>query len=625
MRYVLTIIAVALVAVMSAALVAPMLIDWSAHRAEIEARLRAITGANVSLTGPVEVRLLPTPYLALGAGSLSAPGPDGPKLSFDSARLELALVALTSGQIRFSDISLDKPVLTIAARRRRRAAVAGAAAGATAVDRRRPSDRAGRAGAGRRRQRTRVGDRRRRHRRRRSVSRRACPSQPASFPAPTARRSSSGSLRKSRGRTGRRSASRWTPGRAGRPASSKACSKATPAGALAGLRLAGTATLTGTAPGENEPTPWRVAGPMTVDLARAVLRGAEFRLGPEERAIRATGDATLAFGSPPRLSIDLKAKQANVDALMRRKGEDGVAPARAVTLLSRIAAAALEGRQGRIAIDARASAEPIILGAQTLPDATVALRAEPGAPLHLRFSLGLPGQSRIAGEGDLDAGAAAKFRGDIDFSSPDFALLRDWASLGAPESAARVAAFGEALAYRSAALTGEVEASATRLSGRNLKLTLDRTTLTGSLAFASPAGGEARPPRPRPRNRFARRRHAAEPRRRKNDRRHGPFDFARGRLAAYRPRRRNGGRQRPGGAEDGQERAERHARAPERRRTGRRLARHRRARWVATRLRRPAICGPTGCAISPPWFRVSRRANGAGFWSIGRTRFRRRR
>ena len=113
MRYVLTIIAVALVAVMSAALVAPMLIDWSAHRAEIEARLRAITGANVSLTGPVEVRLLPTPYLALGAGSLSAPGPDGPKLSFDSARLELALVKLTSGQIRFSDISLDKPVLAI--------------------------------------------------------------------------------------------------------------------------------------------------------------------------------------------------------------------------------------------------------------------------------------------------------------------------------------------------------------------------------------------------------------------------------------------------------------------------------------------------------------------------------
>jgi len=113
-RYVLTIIAVALVAVMSAALVTPLLVDWSAHRAEIQAQLRSITGANVSLTGPIEVRLLPTPYLALGEGALSAPGANGPKLSFASARLELALVKLASGQIRFSDIRLEKPVLTIA-------------------------------------------------------------------------------------------------------------------------------------------------------------------------------------------------------------------------------------------------------------------------------------------------------------------------------------------------------------------------------------------------------------------------------------------------------------------------------------------------------------------------------
>src|ERR1700732_1593614 len=112
-RYVLTIVAVALVAVMSVALIAPYLIDWSAQRGEIEARLSAITGADVTLTGPVELRVLPTPYLALGEGLVSAPGPDGAKLSFASARLELALVQLASGQIRFSDIRLERPVLTL--------------------------------------------------------------------------------------------------------------------------------------------------------------------------------------------------------------------------------------------------------------------------------------------------------------------------------------------------------------------------------------------------------------------------------------------------------------------------------------------------------------------------------
>ena len=488
-RYVLTIIAVALVAVMSAALVAPMLIDWSAHRAQIEARLRAISGANVSLTGPVELRLLPTPYLALGAGSLSAPGPDGPKLSFNSARLELALLELASGRVRFSDISVDKPVLTIGR----------GADGALRLPTL-PIGRLQSTGVDRliaRNGRVRVA---------------GVASAPASEIEGVDIDAAVPSLDGPARLAGQFSGPEGAPV-VFRLASQKPEPEGTPLrvevdagpswpagefeGALEGdaarglteLRLAGAATLTGTAPGENEPTPWRVAGPMTVDLERAAIRGAEFRLGPEERAIRATGDATLAFGSPPRLSIDLKAKQANVDSLMRRKGEDGVAPARAAALLSRIASAALQGRQSRIAIDAKASAEPIILGAQTLSDATVALRTEPGAPLHLVFSFGLPGQSRMGGEGDLDIGAA-EFRGDVDFASPNFGLLRDWASLGAPEAAARVAAIAEALAYRSGSLSGEVEASATGVSLRNLKLGLDRTTLTGSLAFTSPAGGE---------------------------------------------------------------------------------------------------------------------------------------
>jgi AsmA family/AsmA-like C-terminal region len=490
-RNVLTFIAVALVAVMSAALVAPMLIDWSAHRAEIEARVSAITGAKVTLRGPVEARLLPTPYLALGAGSLSAPGPDGPELSFDSARLELALVKLVSGQIRFSDISLDKPVLTIvrgADGAPQLPALPLARLRSIGVDRLVVRDGRVRVVGGAN----------------------GAASEIAGVELDAAAPSLDGPARLAGQFSGPDDAPVVF-----RLASQKPEPEGTPlhvevdagpswpagefegvlegeaAGGLKGLRFAGAATLTGAAPGESEPTPWRVAGPMTMDLDRAVVRGAEFRLGPEERAIRANGDTTLAFGSPPRLGIELKAKQANVDALMRRKAEDGVAPSRAATLLSRIAAAALQGRQRRIAIDAQVSAESIILGAQTLADANVALRTEPGAPLHLRFVLGLPGQSRLGGEGDLDAADGAKFHGDIDFSSADFELLRDWASLGAPEAAARASAIAEAFPYRSASLTGAVEASTTGLSSRNLKLTLDRTALTGSLAFKGSAGGEA--------------------------------------------------------------------------------------------------------------------------------------
>ena len=55
---------------------------------------------------------------------------------------------------------------------------------------------------------------------------------------------------------------------------------------------------------------------------------------------------------------------------------------------------------------------------------------------------------------------------------------------------AKVVAFADALPYRSASLSGAVEASPTGFSGRNLKLTLDRSTLTGALAFKGPDGGQ---------------------------------------------------------------------------------------------------------------------------------------
>jgi uncharacterized protein involved in outer membrane biogenesis len=487
-RTILTIVAVALVAVMSVALIAPYLIDWSAQRGEIEARLSAITGADVSLTGPVELRVLPTPYLALGEGLVSAPGPDGAKLSFAAARLELALVKLASGQIRFSDIRLEKPVLVLTR-------------GPDGALRLPPVQMAGLHSTGFDRLSVRDG--------RVKIVGSGAGTEFSGVEIDAAAPSLDGPAHLSGQFSGPDNApvvfrlASEKPGPAGTPlrlsvdagpgwpaAEFDGALEGDPAAGLGGLRFAGAATLTGTAPGEEAPTPWRVAGPMTVDLDQATLRQAEFRLGPEERGIRADGDAKLVFGSPAQISVALRAKQVNVDSLMRRKGEDGVAPARVVTLMTRIVSAALQGRESQATIDAQVLAQPIILGSQTLPDASATLKAAPGAPLNLAFDLGLPGQSRLRADGELDTGAEAKFRGDVAFTSADFALLRDWATLGAPPAMAKVAAFAAALPYRGASLSGAVEASPTGFSGRNLKLTLDRSTLTGALAFKGPDGGQ---------------------------------------------------------------------------------------------------------------------------------------
>ena len=489
MRTILTIIAVALVAVMSVALVAPYLVDWSAQRGEIESRLSAVTGANVSLNGPVELRLLPTPYLALGEGVVSAPGRDGANLKFASARLELELIKLPSGQIRFSDIRLEKPVLTLTR-------------GSDGALKLPPLRMAGLRSTGFDRLSVRDG--------RVKVVGATAGAEISGVEVDAAAPLLDGPTRLSGRFNGPDNApvafrlASEKPGPNGTPlrlsvdagpdwpaAELDGALEGDPATGLGGLRFEGPATLTGTAPGEDGPTPWRVAGPLTADMSQATFRQAEFRLGPEERGIRADGDAKIVFGSPAQISVALKAKQVNIDSLMRRKGEDGVAPARAVALITRILSSALKGRDNEAAIDAEVAAEQIILGAQTLPDATASLKTTPGAPLNLSFNLGLPGQSRLRADGDLETGAQPHFRGDVAFSSADFVLLRDWAALGAPPALDNVAAIADALPYRNVSLSGAVEATQAGFSGRNLKLALDRSTLTGALAFKGPDGGQA--------------------------------------------------------------------------------------------------------------------------------------
>ena len=488
MRFVLTILAVALVALLIAALIAPLFIDWSAHRAAIEARIGALTGGRVALTGPISVRLLPIPYLDLGEGSASGPKAGHPRLSFKSARLELSLVKLATGAIRFTEIRLEGPVLTL-----------------TRLDNgslNLPAPNAGEAGS--------VG-----------------------FDRLVAR----GGLVRVLGQGG---APTWTirvidldataptlagpfrafgniEGSGGAPVSFRFASSVADASGvplhiavekgpawpefafdgaltLAGdgakaPRVIGSASVTGFATGADGQIPWHVAGSISADLTAAKLTNAVFRFGPEERAVRADVDATLVYGTPPRLLVRAKAKQANVDALLRRKGEEGVPPRRAAAML----AAALDPplvKIGGVDVDVDVAVRDIILGSETMSEVVASVNTTPGSPLKTRIDVRLPGRSHLKADGQLQTGPAARFQGWVDFSTEDLPLLHEWASKGAPGSSEGAAALGEVFDVREAALSGEVDASAAGLSGRSLRLTVGRSTLSGSLAFTDAVGSE---------------------------------------------------------------------------------------------------------------------------------------
>lgn len=110
MNWIIIPFGVALVLALIAAVVGPFFVDWSLYRSTIEANASRILGAEVTLAGETEVRLLPSPRLTLHDVRI---GPEAaPLLASERIEMDVALAPLVSGEIRVRDLHLTAPVLT---------------------------------------------------------------------------------------------------------------------------------------------------------------------------------------------------------------------------------------------------------------------------------------------------------------------------------------------------------------------------------------------------------------------------------------------------------------------------------------------------------------------------------
>ncbi|MFZ1963515.1 MAG: hypothetical protein WAU78_08625, partial [Roseiarcus sp.] len=496
MRTFLTLIAVALAAALSVALFAPFFIDWSLHRAQIEAELSDVVGAPVIVSGPIDIRFLPTPYLQLKKVTIADAGDDGaPAFACENVQLEAALASLPSGRARFTLARLDHPVLTLSrgpggslllppwrvkapadrvaldrviVTAGRLRVVGGEGAAALEVQ---GLDLDAAAGSL-------IGPYR-------GAGRVSTPGGlTAEFHFATAPLANSALPLKLE----------IDPAEGLPSAVFDGVLALEPRAADAGLDLAysgavavsGFSALTESGP----PAPWRVSGALHADLRGATVEDLVLRFGPEERALEARGTARLEVGSLARLSADLKAKQLDLDALLREKGEDSIAPARALAALARVLSPSNAGSGSPLDLRIAFAAPTVIVGAQTLSDVALDATAAAGAPIEGDLELSMPGHSRLRLSGALELGAAAEFKGRLEASVGDFAQLRDWATKDEPEFARRLSALGDAAPYRKASAIGDVEASAVGFSARNLELVVDRTALSGAMAFTRAVGDE---------------------------------------------------------------------------------------------------------------------------------------
>ncbi|MBL28537.1 MAG: hypothetical protein CMM50_13405 [Rhodospirillaceae bacterium] len=105
-------LAVIVLLVVSAVL-APNFIDWNRYKPKIVAAVKSATGRELSIQGPIDLSLLPTPKLSVSDARLAnlegASEPDMVRLG--SLNVQVALMPLFTGEIQVESVTLVEPVL----------------------------------------------------------------------------------------------------------------------------------------------------------------------------------------------------------------------------------------------------------------------------------------------------------------------------------------------------------------------------------------------------------------------------------------------------------------------------------------------------------------------------------
>ena len=495
MRESLTIFAIALIALLSALLVGPYLVDWNKQRDWLAAKLSETMGAEVRIGGSVDVKLLPRPLFRATQVSIAGASPQDPSVTAAGLDAELSINSLLQGAVEFVDATVLEPHLNLTTRDDG-TLVAGAwdvtnpqrfmfrhirvRDGAVVV-----RDPAGHE--------------------RGSIS---------GFDAEGEAETLFGPLRLSGRATAQNGAFRFrlaTGAYTGRRLRVKlvaddlkpfahadldgtlALSPA-PDRKGAALSFAGNLAASGllhVADGF-APVPWQVAaGDLKADGKGVSSTGVELRAGADARALVANGAVLVDFGAVPSAVVQLKARQLDLDriAVPPDIAPDTRRPGAAQWL------AALQGfaagqtaPPGRLKLDWNVDA--ITSGDLTLTDAAGTLDLAAGAPVRGRFAVAGPDGFRVALDGAVERGAGAVFRGHVEAATHNLPASVAWLAPLAPDAAdwaLRHAAVSDV------AFAGTVDLSATGAAARDATLTVDGSTLSGAAALTRGVGND--PPR----------------------------------------------------------------------------------------------------------------------------------
>jgi uncharacterized protein involved in outer membrane biogenesis len=468
---------IAIILALVTALVGPLFVDWGSYRAELQTEVARLTGLEVRVTGPIDVRILPTPTLTLQQIELGRPG-DPAKTRAQALRIELSLGDLMRGMWRAPDLKLQRPEFTLGLDPSGRLAWSAPTIGldpdAVSIEHLEIAD--GRAtfadaASGSRllldkleftgQVRSLLGPVK-------GEGSFAIGGQNYSFRLSASRPADDGGVKvrlnvdpADHPRTVDLDGSIWVE--QGRP------------------RFDGTLQLTrpvGRSP-DGIVESWRVTSHVRADGTAAVLEQVEFQYGPEERAIRLKGDARLTFSAKPELVATLSAPQVDLDRILALPEASGRRPLVAVKTLVE---SFVRAQRLPVAVRLGIGVETVTLAGAMLQRVGGDLKSEGDGWNIENFVLRAPGLTQVAISGRLGAApGGVAFDGSTKIESADSRALIGWlADRGN----------GPAAPSGPLRLTSDVALSGGKIAFERLQAELDRMKIEGHLDYAWPDGDQ---------------------------------------------------------------------------------------------------------------------------------------
>jgi large subunit ribosomal protein L24 len=468
-------LAIAAILAMLAALVGPHFIDWNAHRGTFEQQASQAIGLPVRVTGPMDVRLLPSPSLVLSGVEIGKPG-DAQALKAKALGIEFALSPLLSGKFRAVELRLIAPEMRVSLTQDGRALLPNALAGvdtqALSIDKLVVEDASlqlADAASG-------VST---------TLTKLWFNGEVRALPGPIRGEGAfvmDGGLYGYRVATGRPEAAgsriKLTIDPSDRPVYAEAEGFLTAEGGTP--RFEGTATVARRAPLKGDKgdvaEPWRISARVKANAATALFEQVEYQYGPDDRALKLTGTAEAKFGARPRIDAVMSARTLDADKLFGGAGGANRSPREA---LAALVSAAERIIGPPIPTQVGFGIDQLTLGGTSLQNIRGDIEFGRGTMTVTAFEARAPGFTHVQASGRLDkTGDHLSFAGPVDVSSTDPRAFADWLA-GKP---------GSALPARPVKFRGEVALGEDRIAIARMQAEFDRKAFEGDLDYRFATG-----------------------------------------------------------------------------------------------------------------------------------------